>query len=143
MSKRKLKEYMISNGKNTTAQVAQLSIWRDGQGISGINIQTHWKENATNALWTDFMLYRLNLILNSNEGLALFRQKQILWCNRHKNLQKKKNEDFISFHFISFFIQFLNVWLCFTNNNFPTPTSSKKIIDQPQFLTHTPNWILD
>ena len=46
------------------------------------------------------MLYRLNLILNSNQGLALFRQKQILRSNRHKNLQKQNNEDL--------FIQLLN-----------------------------------
>ena len=46
------------------------------------------------------MLYRLNLILNSNEDLARFRQKQILRCNRNKNLQKHNNEDL--------FIQLLN-----------------------------------
>ena len=42
--------------------------------------------NPTNKLWKDLMLYRLNidLILNSNQDLALFRQKQILRYNRHK-----------------------------------------------------------
>ena len=72
------------------------------------------------------MLYRLNLILNSNQGLALFRQKPIVRSNRHENLQKRNNEDF--------FIQLLNAWLYFTNNNFPTPTSIKEIIDRPIFL---------
>ena len=59
------------------------------------------------------MLHRLNidLILNSNQVLALFRQKQNLWYNRHKNLQQQNNEDF--------FIQLLNAWLHFTNNKFP------------------------
>ena len=33
--------------------------------------------NASNALWKDLMLYWLKLILNSNQGLSLFRQKQI------------------------------------------------------------------
>ena len=46
------------------------------------------------------MLYRWNLILNSNEDLARFRQKQILRHNRNKNLQKQNNEDL--------FIQLLN-----------------------------------
>ena len=76
------------------------------------------------------MLYRLNLILASNQGLALFRQKKILRFNRNKNLQKQNNEDF--------FIQLFNVWLQFTNNNFLTPTSIKNILEQPIFLNpHT------
>ena len=47
--------------------------------------------NPTNSLWKDLKLYWLNvdLILNFNQSLALFRQKQILRYNRHKNLQKK------------------------------------------------------
>ena len=49
--------------------------------------------NITNVLWKDLMLYRLNLTLNSNQGLALFRKKQNLKSNRHKNLQKRNNED--------------------------------------------------
>ena len=76
------------------------------------------------------MLYRLNLILNSNQGLALFRQNQILRPIRHKNLQKHNNEDF--------FIELLNAWLHFTNNKFPTPISIEEILDQPLFLNpHT------
>ena len=35
----------------------------------------------------------MNLILNSNQGLALFRQNRILQSTRHKNLQKHNNED--------------------------------------------------
>ena len=76
------------------------------------------------------MLYRLNLILNSNYGLALFRQNQILRPITHRNLHKYNNEDF--------FIQLLNAWLHFTNNDFPTPTSIEEILDQPLFLNpHT------
>ena len=76
------------------------------------------------------MLYQLNLILNSNHGLALFRQNQILRPIVHRNLQKYNNEDF--------FIQLLNAWLHFTNNDFPTPTSIEEILDQPLFLNpHT------
>ena len=46
--------------------------------------------NPTNTLWKDLMLYRLNfdLILNFNQDLAFFRQKQIVRYNRHRNLQK-------------------------------------------------------
>ena len=76
------------------------------------------------------MLYRLNLILNSNQGLALFRQNQILRSIRHKNLQNHNNEDF--------FLQILNAWLSFTNNKFPIPKSIEEILDQPLFLNpHT------
>ena len=78
------------------------------------------------------MLYLLNinLILNSNQVLALFRQKQILRYNRHKNLQKQNNEDF--------FIQLLNAWIHFTNNKFPTPMPIEEILDQPIHLNpHT------
>ena len=62
-------------------------------------------------------------MLNSNQGLALFRQKEILRYNSHKNLQKQNNEDF--------FIQLLNVWLHFTNNKFPAPMSIEEILHQP------------
>ena len=55
-----------------------------------------------------------------------FRQKQILGSTSYKNLQKKNNG--------SFFIQLLNAWLHFTNNNSPAPTSVKEIIDQSIFL---------
>ena len=48
------------------------------------------------------MLYQFNLILNYNQGLALFRRKQILRSNSHKHLQKQNNENF--------FIQLLNAW---------------------------------
>ena len=34
--------------------------------------------SSHDALWKDLMLYRLNLNLKSNQGLALFRQNQIL-----------------------------------------------------------------
>ena len=76
------------------------------------------------------MLYRLNLILKSNPGLALSRQKQILRSKRNKNLQKQSNEDL--------FIQILNAWLHFANSDFPTPTSIEEVLDQPTFLkSHT------
>ena len=127
--------------------LAQLSIWRRGLTIFDIATQLNslkikWTQrllNPTNALWKDLMLYRLNLILSSNQGLALLRQKQILRSNRHKNLQRQNNEDF--------FIQLLNAWLHFTNNNFHTPAPIDEILDQPKFLTNqhltnTPNWTL-
>ena len=74
------------------------------------------------------MLCRLNLILNCNQGLALFKQKQILWSTSHKHLQKQNNKDF--------FIQLFNAWLHLTHNNLPVPTtmSVKEILGQPIFL---------
>ena len=76
------------------------------------------------------MLYRLNLNLKSNQGLALFRQNQVLRYTRHSNLQNNDNEDF--------FIQLLNAWLHFTNNTLPPPISIEEILDQPLFLNlHT------
>ena len=74
-------------------------------------------------------------MLNYIQGLAIFRQKQIFRSNRHKNLRKQSNENF--------FIQLLNAWLHFTNNNFPTPTSIEEIFNKAiYFQTHTPNWTL-
>ena len=68
--------------------------------------------------------------MNSNHGLALFRHNQILRPIVHRNLPKYNNEDF--------FIQLLNARLHLTNNDFPTPTSSEEIFDQPLFLnSHT------
>ena len=84
--------------------------------------------NLTNALWNDLMLYRLNIdiILNSNQILAILRQKQFLRYNRHKNFQKQSNEDFFS--------QLLNAWLHFTNNKLPAPMLIEEILDQPIHL---------
>ena len=114
--------------------VAQLSIWRGGLGILDKDTQLNslkrkWIQrllNPTNALWKELMLYRLNLILNSKRGLVLFRQKQILSSNRTRICKNRTME--------IFFIQLLNAWLHFTNNDFPIPTSTEKILDQPIFL---------
>lgn len=46
----------------------------------------------TMKLMKRFILYRLNLILISHQGLALFGQVQILRSSRHKNLLKSNNE---------------------------------------------------
>ena len=76
------------------------------------------------------MPYGRILIFNSNQSLALFRLNQILHSIRHKNQQNQNNE--------YFFIQILNAWLYFTNNNFPSPKSIEEILDQPLFLNpHT------
>ena len=79
-----------------------------------------------------YLLTELNSKFQSRP--ALFQQKQILRSNRRKNLQKQNNEDF--------FIQMLNAWLHFRNNNFPIPTHVEEILDQPHFKTHTTNWTL-
>ena len=70
----------------------QLPIWKGRLGILDIDTQLNslkikWIQrllHPATALWKDLMLYRLNLILNSNQGLALFRQNQILRSIRHK-----------------------------------------------------------
>ena len=82
----------------------QLSIWRVGLDNLEIDAQLNslkakWKLiqrllNPTNALLKYLTLYRFNLILNSNQVLSLFGQKQILRSNRHENLLKQNNEDF-------------------------------------------------
>ena len=63
--------------------LAQLSIWRGILGVLDIEtqlnyIKTKWIErslNPTNSVWKDFVLYWLKLILNSDQGLPLFRKK--------------------------------------------------------------------
>ena len=112
----------------------QLPIWKGGLGILNIDTQLNslkvkWIQrllHPTNALWKDLMLLWLNLILNSNYGLSLFRQNKILQPIPHKNFQKYINDDF--------FILLLNAWLHFTNNDFPTPASIEEILDQLLFL---------
>ena len=139
--KKRLYDFLWEGKKSLPPrQLIQLPIWKGGLGILDIDNQLNslkikWIQrlfHPTSALWKDLMLYRLNLILNSNQGLALFRQNQILCSTRHKNLQNHNNEDF--------FIQLLDAWLHFTNNTFPTPTSIEEILDQPLFLNPHINW---
>ena len=121
-----------------STHLVQLPIWKGRLGTLDIDTQlnslkTKWIKRllqSSNALWKNLMLYRLNLSLNSNQGLALFRQNQILRSTRHSNLQSNNNEDF--------FIQLLSSWLYFTNDTFPPPTFIEEILDQPLFLNpHT------
>ena len=72
----------------------------------------------------------LKLILNSDHGLALFRQKHVLTSLLvPKNLQKKIED---------FFIQLPCAWPHLTNNNFPAFISVEEIFDQHIFLNpHT------
>ena len=53
----------------------------------------------------------LKLILNSDQGLALLRQKQVLTTGLLVTKIYKRSEDF--------FNQLLYAWLHLTNNNFP------------------------
>ena len=98
-------------GKNKTSQVpsSTLSISRCEQGVLVIgtklnSVKIKWIQkllNPTNAPWEiSCRMYQLNLILNSNQRLSFFREKQIHRSNRQKNFQKQNNEDF--------FIQLLN-----------------------------------
>ena len=115
-------------------RLIQLSISTSGLRLLDIETQLNslkikWIQrllNPNNALWKNLMLYLFNVILNYKQGLAFFRQKQVLRFNSHKYLQKQNNEDF--------FIRLINAWLHFTNSSFPAPTIVKKILDQPIFL---------
>ena len=108
------KEYTISSGTRKKIRpprrLLQLSLLTSRLGILDIEPQ-------------------LNLILNYNQGLALFKQKQMLRSNSHKHLQKQNNEDF--------FVHLLNTWLHFTNSKFPVPTS------EPVFYSIPPKDISD
>ena len=126
--KKKLQKHTISQLPSSNC-----SFLRGRLGISDIDIQLkslklkwiQWLINCTNALWKDLMLYRLNLILNSNQDLAFSRQKRIIRSKRLTNLQKQKNEDF--------FIQLPNAWLYFINKNFSSPTSLEEFMTNPYF----------
>ena len=125
---KRIYNFLQNNKKNQTSQTLRrsLDILDIDTQLNSLKIKLIQKLlNPTNSLWKDLMLYWLNidLILNSNQGLALFRQKQILRYNWHKNLQKQNNGDF--------FIQLLNAWLHFTNNKFPAPMSIEEILHQP------------
>ena len=80
------------------------------------SLKIKWSQsllNPTNALWKDLILYRLNSVLNSNQGLPLFKQKQIVRSNRLQNFRKQNNEDF--------FIQLLIAWVHFINSTTSLP----------------------
>ena len=51
--------------------------------------------NDPSTLWKDLILYQVNLLLNSNQGLTLFTQTQTL--SRRKHLHKHSNEIFQTF----------------------------------------------
>ena len=88
------KIYQKRNWKKTLEQekiqpprhLVQLSSWMGGLCILDKKAQLNYVKikwiqrllKPTSALWKDLMLYWLKLILNSDPGLALFRQKQIL-----------------------------------------------------------------
>ena len=115
--------------------LAKRSIWRGGLGIFDIDpqlnyiIRMHLKVIKSQQCSVERSHVVLKLILNSDQGLALFKQTQILTgLLVTKNLQKSED----------FFIQLLNAWLHLTNNNFPAFISIEKILDQPIFLnSHT------
>ena len=126
-------------GKNETSQVPSSTLQLGGwtrffyvdTSLNSLKIKCIQRLlNSAFAFWIDLMVYRLNLILKSNQGLALVRQKQILRSNRYEILGIQNNEDFS--------IQLLNAWLHFTNNNFPIAASIEEILDHPIFLNpHT------
>ena len=115
--------------------LAKLSIWRGGLGIFDIEpqlnyiIRMHLKVIKSQQCSVERSHVVLKLILNSDQGLALFRQKKILTgLLVTKNLQKCED----------FFIQLFYAWLHLTNNNFLAFISIEEILDQTIFLNpHT------
>ena len=75
------KKIIVNQKIRLPRYLAQMSIWMIGLGILDIETQLNslkikWIQrllNPTNALWKNLMLYQLNLILNYNQGPALFR----------------------------------------------------------------------
>ena len=67
----------------------------------------------------------VKLILNSDQSLAVFRQKQIITDLLVTQIYKKSE---------NLFIQLLYDWLHLTNNNFLAFISIEEILDQPIFL---------
>ena len=120
ISKRILKkEHTTSSGTGKLQpprHLAKLSIWRGGLGIFDIDPQLNYiirmylKVIKSQQCSVERSHVVLKLILNSDQGLALFKQTQILTgLLVTKNLQKSED----------FFIQLLYAWLHLTNNNFP------------------------
>ena len=111
--------------------LAKLSIWRGGLGIFDIDpqlnyiIRMHLKVIKSQQCSVERSHVVLKLILNSDQGLALFRQKQILTGLLVTKIYKKSED---------FFIQLLYAWLHLTNNNFPAFISIEEVLDQPIFV---------
>ena len=110
--------------------IAKLSIWRGRLGIFDIDkqlnyiIRMHLKVIKSQQCSVERSHVVLKLILNSDHGLALLKQKQILTgLIVTKKLQKSED----------FFIQLLYAWLHLTNNNFPAFISIKKFLTNPYF----------
>ena len=73
-----------------------------------------------NMEWSHFSIK----ILGTNFGNSIL--DNFNWDKISESIAKKLKKE-------EFFIQLLNAWLHFTNNNFPTVTSIEKILDQPLF----------
>ena len=113
----------------------QISIWRGRLYMLDINtplnsLKTKWIQrllNTTNALWKYLMLYRLNLLLNSNQDLA--------------HIKKNKFSALIDTKICTIRIMKISLFsylvLYFNNNNIPAPTSTEEFLDQPIFLKST------
>ena len=71
------------------------------------------KPHQCSLLERSHAVFRLKLILNSDQDLLEISRFLRNRSTSHKNLQKQNNEDF--------FIQLFYVWLHLTNNNIPPP----------------------
>ena len=85
------KIYQRKDWKNNSSTL-HLEMWtryfRHRYSINSLELQWILRLlNPTNPLWKALMLYWLKLKKDSNQGLCLLRQKQILRSYRHKNLQ--------------------------------------------------------
>ena len=104
VSKRKLKnEYTISprtikkDASQEPCSALHFKVWAR-YFRHRYSLKTKWIQRLLipiNVFWKDLMLYWLNLILNSNQGLVLLRQGQIFRSTKHKILQTQNNEAFL------------------------------------------------
>ena len=90
---KRIYNFLWNDKENQTSQTLKHSLDYSDIGTQLIFLKIKWIQRLltpTNALWKNLMLYQLNidLILNSNQVVALFRQKEIPRYNRRKKLPK-------------------------------------------------------
>ena len=129
------KEHATSSGTGKIQpprHLAKLSIWSGGLGIFDIDpqlnyiIRMHLKVIKSQQCCVERSHVALKLILNSDQGLTRFRQKQILTgLLSHKKIYKISED---------FFIQLLKAWLHLTNKNVPAFISIEEALAGPTHI---------
>ena len=127
-------QFPLELQENETSEAPSSALHLEGFNIQLNSLKNKWilrLLNLTHAFWKDLMLYWLKLILNSNKGLVLFRQTQILKSTRHKNLQKQNKRIFL---YSCLILGYISPAITFLSSRI-----SKKFLNRPSFEIHTPN----